>query len=446
MKFEFYLKSQLQRLRALQNVSNISTRSHFDYLRQNLPIAAVGVRYASSIGGEKERPKHNISFDYSGNKSQNPEYMVSEDISFSDEMMRTIQIPILTNDAKEEMYTRYIEEGLDFIALSNQYRTSFERTRAVIYMMERKEALLREEGLLCFIPVRKGKVETEEEQLMRARSELWDKIFLEYEEEIAKFLRLKEEAEDAAEASLPNDREKLKFVKAQLKEAMAEFNDVKGLRVKELEYHNKLAAELAERYSVSKEEVDTAVVRMRTHYDRMEELLEREEENNKFKAQLAESGRCLHHTPRSLLNYLILYVCGRHGRFQLPRGTLPLESRRHGAVVLPRAVHGRRLPPREEGLLQAAVRGDQGPAPGHEVLPRQVRSQQHGRCSGRARSTERGGGSQSAGGKGGASYLHARSVGKPLQAGLQRFEQGKGSAHHHPHQDWKVRSYSSGID
>ena len=305
---EIYLRSQLHRLRKFQ-VHFISGTRSSDIGGQSLRRVG-GVRYSSSKEGPKGRPKHNISFDYSGNKDQNPEYMVTEDITFSDEMMRTLQVPLLTNDAKEEMYTRYIEEGLDFQALSNQYRTSMERTQAVIYMMERKEEQMREEGLVCFIPVRKGQVESEEDTLKRARSELWEKIFLEYEVEIANFLRLKEEAEEAAEASLPTTREKLKFVKAQLKEAMAEFKDVKGLRAKEMEYHNKLAAELAERFGVSKEEVDTAVLRMRIHYNRMEELLEREEENEQHKKELAEAGAQLLCVYILMLSVSFTVACG----------------------------------------------------------------------------------------------------------------------------------------
>lgn len=291
-----------------------------------------GVRNSSSNEGPKERPKYNASFNYSGNKDQNPEYMVTEDISFSDEMMRTLQVPLLTNDTKEEMYTRYIEEGLDYLALSNQYRTSIERTQAVIYMMGRKEEMLRAEGLMCFIPKRKNQVESEEDALMRARSELWEKIFLEYEVEIANFLRLKEEAEDAAEASLPNNFEKLKFVKAQLKEAMTEFKDVKGIREKEMEYHEKLAAELAERYGVSKDEVDTAVLRMSIHYDRMEHMLQREEDNEQIKKELADAGATavvllffIHVSRAVSCTHVVTpsIVCDRSGRLHLPRDSQP---------------------------------------------------------------------------------------------------------------------------
>lgn len=263
---------------------------------QSKKLASIGrISWFSSNYDDDDvaEPVYNASYNYSGNSTQNPSYKVAADNFFTDEEIKTLTVPLLTNQVKEEMYRKFVDDGWDYVKISNHYKTSLERTKGVILLYGFREDLLRQRGLLCYVPVRTGEVESEEDKLQRQRSKIWEDIYHAYQadktEKKETAQREKAEADKAAEAKMTL-KELNRWRKQQKQDAKAALKDVKGARAVELEFHKRSVADLAVRFSVAEEEVELAVQRMTEHFERMDRVRISEEAIEEVKSELDQNG------------------------------------------------------------------------------------------------------------------------------------------------------------
>lgn len=239
-------------------------------------------------------PKFNISFNYSGNKEQDPPFLVvSDDKLTPTEKRELIKMPILSDATKKEMYRKHVDDGIDVVTIAQQYSASVDRVKAVIVMMESKENYLRSEGLLCYVPLKKGEIESEEDHQQREQGRLWEKVYNQYTQIVQELdgeraQRKREEEKAAMEEMSKGDRRR--FLKQKKRDAKAAQKDVKQQRHLQAELHEAAVTSLTTAMSLPKETVETAVAKMKVHFFQTKNLMDREENVARYRDKLLASG------------------------------------------------------------------------------------------------------------------------------------------------------------